>query len=48
MLFWMLISSLIAGLGGLGVYLYYLHTGQFDDDEDVKYQLFRNEESGEE
>jgi cbb3-type cytochrome oxidase maturation protein len=41
-------SSLMAGLGGLVVYLYYLRTGQFDDEEDVKYQLFRNEESEEE
>lgn len=47
MLFWMLISSLLAGLGGLIVYLYYFRTGQFDDDEDVKYQLFRNEENEE-
>lgn len=44
MLFWMLVSSFVAGLGGLGVYIYYLRSGQFDDPEDVKYQLFRNEE----
>lgn len=44
MLFWTLVSSLITGLGGLIVYIYYMRKGQFDDPEDVKYQLFRDDE----
>lgn len=31
-------------VGGLLLYLYYARQGQFDDLEDVKYDLFRNEE----
>jgi cbb3-type cytochrome oxidase maturation protein len=42
---WCLASSLLLGLGGLAVYIYYLRQGQFDDPEDVKYQLFREENS---
>ncbi len=41
---WYIVSSIALGLAGLFVYLYYLYKGQFDDDEDVKYQLFRDEE----
>lgn len=44
-MFWCLISSLLLGLGGIGVYIYFLRQGQFDDPEDVKYQLFRNQEN---
>lgn len=36
-------SSLLMALGGVGVYIYYLKKGQFDDPEDVKYQMFRDE-----
>lgn len=32
------------GLGGVIAYVYYLRKGQFDDLEDVKYQIFRDEE----
>lgn len=32
------------GLAGLLVYLYYFRQGQFEDQEDVKYQLFHEEE----
>jgi hypothetical protein len=32
------------GLAGVATYLYYLHKGQFDDPEDVKYQMFREED----
>lgn len=39
-----LFSSLALGLGGLLLYVYYLRKGQFDDPEDVKYQMFREEE----
>lgn len=41
---WMLVSSLIAALAGLGIYIYFLSRGQFDDDEDIKYQLFREDD----
>lgn len=44
MMFWTLSSSLALGLAGVIVYLYYLRKGQFDDPEDVKYQIFRNED----
>ena len=43
-MFWCLFSSLVLGLAGMGVYLYYLRKGQFDDPEDVKYQMFRDDE----
>lgn len=42
---WCLASSLLLGLGGLIVYVYFLKHGQFDDLEDVKYQMFRDENS---
>lgn len=42
-MFWMIIGSIVASLGGLGLYIYFLKRGQFDDDEDVKYQIFRDE-----
>lgn len=41
---WYIVSSIAFGLVGLVVYLYYLYQGQFEEDEDVKYQLFRDEE----
>lgn len=44
-MFWCLISSLALGLAGVTVYVYYLRKGQFDDPEDVKYQMFRDEEN---
>jgi len=44
-MFWCLAGSLLFGLGGAAVYIYYLRKGQFDDPEDVKYQMFREEEN---
>lgn len=44
-MFWTLISTVVSGILGIGVYLYYLNKGQFDDPEDVKYQMFRDEEN---
>lgn len=41
---WYIASSIALGLAGLIVYIYFLRKGQFDDAEDVKYQLFRDEE----
>ncbi len=40
---WMIIGSIAMALGGLGLYIYYLRKGQFDDEEAVKYQLFRED-----
>jgi len=36
--------SITMGLGGIATYIYFLRQGQFDDAEDVKYQLFREDE----
>ncbi len=36
--------TIATGLAGIIIYIYYLKQGQFDDQEDVKYQLFREEE----
>lgn len=41
---WYLASSLFMGLAGAVVYLYYFRKGQFDNQEDVKYQLLREDE----
>lgn len=41
---WYLLSSLLMAFAGIGVYVYYFNKGQFDDPEDVKYQMFRDEE----
>lgn len=32
-------------LCGVAAYIYYLRKGQFEDLEDVKYQMFRDEEN---
>jgi len=37
-------SSLALGLAGLLIYIYYSRSGQFDDLEDTKYEMFREEE----
>lgn len=39
----MIIGSVLAALAGLGLYIYYLRKGQFEDEEEVKYQIFRDE-----
>lgn len=41
---WTLVSSITFALAGLIVYIYYFQKGQFEDSEDVKYQIFRDEE----
>lgn len=41
---WLIVSSIALGLSGMLVYVYYLRKGQFDDPEDVKYQMFREED----
>lgn len=37
--------TLCTSLAGIAVFIYYLKEGQFDDLEDVKYQMFRSDES---
>lgn len=41
---WLIASSAAFGLAGLFIYMYYMRQGQFDDPEDVKYQMFRDED----
>ncbi len=43
-MFWMIVGSILTALGGLGIYIYYLCKGQFEDNEMVKYQLFREDD----
>lgn len=38
-----ILSTLGLGLAGLAVFLFYQRKGQFDDVEDVKYQMFRED-----
>lgn len=42
-MYWYLMSSIVMALAGILVYVYYLRKGQFDDVEDIKYQMFRDE-----
>ncbi len=41
---WYLTGTISFALAGMLIYIYYLRNGQFDDIEDVKYQMFRDEE----
>ncbi len=41
---WVIGSTLTMALAGISIYIYYFLNGQFDDPEDVKYQMFREEE----
>ncbi len=41
---WLIVSSVALALAGMLVFTYYFYKGQFDDMEDTKYQMFRNEE----
>lgn len=43
-IFWFMVFSLAGGAASLVVFIYYLKKGQFDEPEDPKYQLFRDEE----
>ena len=43
MIYWTIMTSLIGGLCGIFIYIYYMRKGQFEDPEDVKYQLFRDD-----
>ena len=42
--FWFILLSLMGGLVGMGCFIYQLKKGQFEDPEDPKYQMFRDEE----
>ena len=42
--FGVIIISIVMGIAGFGVYLYYLQQGQFEDPEDVKYQVLREKD----
>lgn len=42
---WTLISSIALSLAGLFIYIYYFLKGQFDEGEDVKYQIFFDDET---
>lgn len=37
--------SIASGIAGVFIYVYYLRKGQFNDQEEVKYQIFRDEEN---
>lgn len=39
-----LYSSIALGLAGLLLYIYYARRGQFEDVEDIKYQMFRDDD----
>lgn len=39
-----LLVTIFAGVISLGAYLYFYRQGQFEDIEDVKYQMFREED----
>ncbi|MGK5594553.1 MAG: cbb3-type cytochrome oxidase assembly protein CcoS [Parachlamydiaceae bacterium] len=43
-MFWYVSSSIAMGLASLIIYFYYMRKGQFEDAEDVKYQIFREKE----
>lgn len=44
MIFWTISGTLVASLLSLVVYIYYLKNGQFEDEEETKYQLFHEDE----
>lgn len=41
---WYITTSLAMGLSFLLIYIFYMRKGQFEDAEDVKFQMFREEE----
>lgn len=36
--------SILAGLVGIGIYIYFMRQGQFENCEEIKYQLFHDDE----
>lgn len=45
LMLWYLISSLAMSLAAILIYFYFWRHGQFEDSEDVRYQIFRNDEN---
>lgn len=43
-IFCFLLIALVGGLAGVGVFIYHMKKGQFEDPEDPKYQMFRDDE----
>lgn len=43
-MYWMIMGSILASLAGLGLYIYFLKKGHFDEEESVKYQIFREDD----
>ena len=39
-----IVMTFLASLAAIGAYLFFWKRGQFEDMEDVKYQMFRKEE----
>lgn len=44
MMIWFLFVTIGGGLAGIAFLIYYMRRGQFDDPEDPKYQMFRDDE----
>lgn len=42
--YWYLLSTILLSFCGLIAFVYFARQGQFDDIEDIKYQMFRDEE----
>lgn len=42
-MYWYLLSTTLLSICGLMAFVYFARKGQFDDAEDVKYQMFRDE-----
>jgi hypothetical protein len=41
---WYILSAIVMGLIGMAIYVYYLYKGQFEEPEEAKYQMFRDDE----
>ncbi len=43
MIFYLIFLSILAGLVGFLSYIYHAKKGYFDDEESIKYQIFRED-----
>ena len=43
-IFYFLLVALLGGLIGVAFFIYHLKKGQFEDPEDPKYQMFRDDD----
>lgn len=41
---WYIAMTIISGFGALLAFVYFYRKGEFDDMEDAKYELFRNDD----